>query len=232
MKQTALVTGAASGIGHYIAIELNKIGYQVIGIDKDPATLPGTIQFYQIDLCIENNVINLFNEITHLDFAVNCAGISATRKPLIDFTSKEICTEWQKNFLPTFNTLKSEILLMQKKKKGKIINIASIAAIRGMKNFSAYGSAKASIQILTKIAAIENVEYNLKINSISPATIDTPMIRKKYQGELVDYSKTYYTGVCGTTKDIFSCVKMFIDNDFLTGYDLRIDGGLTDLCNI
>jgi len=82
------------------------------------------------------------------------------------------------------------------------------------------------------VAAAENSQYNIQVNAISPATIDTPMIRNKYKGIKRDYSSVYYTRDCGKPSYICSAVKMFIENNFLTGYDLIIDGGLTELCKI
>lgn len=101
-----------------------------------------------------------------------------------------------------------------------------------MKNFAAYGAAKASIINITKVTAIENASNNIQINSISPANIDTPMIRKKYNGELKDYSNVYYTKNCGTVMDVYSVVKMLENNSFMTGSDIKLDGGITDLFQI
>ncbi|KAB0547378.1 SDR family oxidoreductase [Pantoea stewartii] len=70
----------------------------------------------------------------------------------------------------------------------KIVNIASFTAMFGCKNMLAYSAAKASIVNLTKVAAVE-CSPGVLINSVSPATIDTPLIRKKYDGDLPDYSR-------------------------------------------
>lgn len=107
---------------------------------------------------------------------------------------------------------------------GKIINIASSTAGLGAKNMAAYSCAKAAIINLTKVCAVENAP-GILVNSISPASIDTPMIRKKYQGGLPDYHNTYLTGHCGTVSDVFSVINMLIENDFITGQDIVIDGG-------
>lgn len=64
------------------------------------------------------------------------------------------------------------------------------------------------------------------------ATIDTPMIRKKYNGRLRDYSDVYYTKNCGEVSDVYSVVKMLEQNNFVTGNDIKLDGGLTDLFEI
>lgn len=232
MNKTALITGASSGIGHFTALKFYEQGYHVIALDRDYSELPNKIEFIKIDLTIEENVIQLFDSIEKIDIAVNCAGVPCERKPLIDFTQTEISQQWSDNFLATFNPLTQEIHNMRKNGGGKIINISSITALRGLKLMAAYSIGKASITALTRVAAIENATHNIQVNSISPATIDTPMIRKKYDGQKRDYSGVYYTGDCGHPKDVFGAISMFIENNFLTGHDLRLDGGLTDLCQI
>lgn len=232
MNKTFLVTGCSSGIGHYITQKLIIKGSNVIGIDYHKYTPSSKIQFHQIDLTNESLVKEVFESLSSIDFAINCAGVSAARKDLTCFSSNEILDEWGLNFLATFNPLKYEILKMRTQNKGSIVNISSITAHRGMEGFTAYSSAKSSILSITKVAAIENSAFNIRVNSISPATIDTPMIRKKSNGKLRDYTDVYFTGHCGTTHDVFLGIEMLLHNEFLTGYDLRLDGGVSDLCVI
>lgn len=128
-------------------------------------------------------------------------------------------------------SLREEIKIMHEMKNDlpcKIVNIASFTAKFGCKNMLAYSAAKASIVNLTKVAAVE-CSPGILINSVSPATIDTPLIRKKYDGVLPDYSNTYLTGNCGTVEDVFLAVDMLLKNNFITGYDFVIDGGFS--CN-
>ncbi len=232
MQKTALVTGAASGIGYYLTEQLSHSGYHVIAIDSNHNVFNDNVTPFVLNLKEESQLSSIIENINHIDLAINCAGVSCERKDLTEFSTTEIIEQWQDNFLITFNALKYEILKMRMVKQGKIINISSITAHRGMKNFSAYSIGKASIAAITKVAAIENAQYNIQINSISPATIDTPMIRKKYGGNKRDYSDVYYTGDCGTTHDIYAAIQMFIDSQFFTGYDLRMDGGISDLCKM
>ena len=232
MQKHILITGAASGIGRYIAEQYsvdNK--YVVVGIDINHIDISNCL-FFQCDLNNEKNTHQVFDKIEKIDLAINCAGVSSLRKELIKFSQSEIIEAWQENFIPTFNSLKNEIQVMKKNHGGKIINIASISGEVGMKNFLAYGAAKAAIINMTKVAAIENAEQRIMINSISPATIDTPMIRKKYNDQLRDYSEVYYTKDCGKASDIFSVVKMLEENNFMTGNNISLNGGLTDLLEI
>lgn len=232
MNKCILITGAASGIGKYIAEQYIKKKYKIICIDKNEISDNQNIEFYKCDLLNENETQKVFNQIEKIDFAINCAGVSSTRKQLIEFSTQDIITGWSDNFISTFNALKNEIKIMINNGGGRIVNIASITGKIGMKNFLAYGTAKASIINMSKIAAIEYAKDNIKVNSISPASIDTPMIRKKLGGNLKDYSQIYYTHNCGSVHDVYSVVSMLEENNFITGSDIILDGGLTTLFQI
>lgn len=229
--RNVLVTGSASGIGNYIANQYIKSGYNVICIDREPTEINGQYTAYKCDLFNEDDCKNIFNKIDKIDFAINCAGISCKRKLLIEFSNNEILQDWSLNFLATFNALKNEILIMQKY-GGKIVNIASIIGSIGTKNRLVYGASKAAIINMTKVAAIEYAKDKILINSISPASIDTPMLRQKYNGKLRDYTKTYYTDGCGTVHDVYTIVCMLEQNNFMTGNDIILDGGMTSLFSI
>ncbi|HGJ5858050.1 SDR family NAD(P)-dependent oxidoreductase [Arsenophonus nasoniae] len=221
-----LITGHASGIGDHAIRQFHNQGYEVIGLDVNiNKELDKSILQIACDLTDENQVTKTFGQLPHIDYAVNCAGVSGVRKPILALTSENIIDSFRSIFMPTFYAVKQEIKLMKEKESlSKIINIASSTASMGANNMAAYSCAKAAIVNLTKVCAVENAP-NILVNSISPATIDTPMIRKKYHGRLPDYSKMYLTGNCGTTGDVFSVISMLIQNNFITGQDIVIDGG-------
>ncbi|WP_108651703.1 SDR family NAD(P)-dependent oxidoreductase [Dongshaea marina] len=233
MSRVVVVTGAASGIGHYITSSFESRGDRVWALDRQPVEGLEKSICHSLDLGNEAEVAALFEDIGRVDVAVNCAGVPGQRSDLTEFSAGSITDEWAAIFLPTFNCMKYEILRMRGQQAGgRVINISSSTAQRGMKKFSAYSSAKASITALTRVAAIENAEFNIRVNAISPATIDTPMIRRKYGGKLRDYSDVYYTGDCGQVEDVMSAVELYLSNNFLTGHDLVLDGGLSELCQI
>lgn len=232
MKKTALVTGASSGIGHTVALNLFEMDYDIIAIDQQTCNFPKGITSYILDLKNDVELKNIFTNIERLDLAINCAGVACTRKPIIEFSGAELMEQSQQNFLITFNAMKFEILKMKQHGAGKIINIASNTAHFGLRDRIAYSTSKASIVNMTKVAAIESAPYNIQINSISPASIDTPLLQEKYNGKKPNYRDIYYTRDCGSTEDVFTAVRMFIENNFLTGYDLIMDGGLSELFDV
>lgn len=230
MSDKIIVTGHASGIGYHLAKRFHDLGVSVTGIDKNISDeLNCEIEQINCDLSDEDSVTKVFSRLNGCNFAVNCAGVSGIRDIIINLGKNDLVNSWEKIFIPTFLSLREEIKMMNKMKSDapcKIVNIASFTAMFGCKNMLAYSSAKASIVNLTKVAAVE-CSPGILINSVSPATIDTPLIRKKYEGELPDYSSTYLTENCGSVEDVFLAVDMLLKNNFITGYDLVIDGGFS-----
>ncbi|WP_085542325.1 SDR family NAD(P)-dependent oxidoreductase [Cedecea sp. NFIX57] len=233
MEKYILVTGQASGIGHYAATQFHKAGFKVIGIDHAISEeLDESIVQISCDLSKWSEAEAAFSKIERIDYAVNCAGVAGIRKRLSDITTEEITQSYNQIFLPTFHACKLEVAKMLGNcEVAKIINIASSTAFVGGKNMVAYSSAKAAIVNLTKVCAVECAP-NIQVNSISPATIDTPMIRNKYAGSLPDYSEAYLTGRCGTVKDVWSAINFLLQNDFMTGSDIVMDGGYSSLFSL
>ena len=225
-----IVTGCASGIGQHIAQFLTEHHYDVIGIDINTNTIPSLYQFHKVDCACSEAVKKLFKTFDHIDIAINCAGIACVRKDITELTDNDLLAAFQVNFISAFNCVKEEIKLMRQQKKGKIINLASIVGLIGSKHALAYASTKAGMIVLTKIAAAENSEYDIQINSISPAGIDTPLVRGKNKGAPAkDYRRIYPVGHIGHTSDVVSVVEMLIKNNFMTGNDIKVDGGLTEV---
>ncbi|EKS6646065.1 SDR family oxidoreductase [Enterobacter hormaechei] len=234
MLKKILITGSASGIGNFIARELFHKGHSIIGVDiqNDP-TLPESITQKICNLSSPKDTFECFSDISHIDCAINCAGISGIRKPIEKLSTKDLSDTWEKVFLSCFNSLKYEVELIKRNnlQNGKIINIASFTASVGRQEGLPYSAAKAAIVNMTKVAAAE-LAPNILVNSVSPATIDTPMIRTKHNGNLPDYSTTYPSGSCGSPMDVYSAVEMFLKNDFITGYDLLMDGGYSEIFSL
>nr|WP_255212413.1 SDR family oxidoreductase [Cedecea neteri] len=225
-----LVTGHASGIGRHAATQLHQRGFRVTGIDNViSCDLDESITQIRCDLSNWKEAKNAFSQIDSLNYAVNCAGVSGVRKTIPDITSEELINSYHQIFLPTFHACKLEAeSMLSTGSVAKIINIASSTVSVGGRGMVAYSSAKAAVVNLTKVCAVEFAPKIL-VNSISPATIDTPMIRKKYAGQLPDYSQAYLTGHCGTVEDVWSAIHFLLQNDFMTGSDIVMDGGYSAL---
>lgn len=98
MQKTILVTGAASGIGHYIAYQYSLLNnYTVICIDINEICDIKNCILFKADLRNENVVKDLFSKISTIDLAINCAGVSSIRKEFLEFSQNEIIDAWQDN---------------------------------------------------------------------------------------------------------------------------------------
>ncbi len=226
------MTGCASGIGRNIVHRLTHCKYSVIGLDMNHTEIPDMDGFYKVDCSNEQEVINTFKEIGTIDIAINCAGIAGVREDIMHLGKDDLSCIIEKNFLSMFLCNKEEIKIMRLRRAGKIINIASILAHIGVKNALPYAASKAAIVALTKTAAAENKDYGIHINSISPATINTPLIEALNKRKAKNYADIYPIGHEGSVDDVFSVVQMLIENNFMTGNDIVLDGGLTSVFDI
>jgi NAD(P)-dependent dehydrogenase (short-subunit alcohol dehydrogenase family) len=206
--------------------------FTVIGIDINDTKIPNIHRFYKLDCSNQDEIKSVFNEIKSIDIAINCAGIGGVRKNILELTPTDILDVINSNFISMFMCNKEQIKIMRKQNKGKIINFSSILAHIGVQESLTYSASKAAIHILTKVAAAENKQYGIQINSISPATINTPLVKKINLNNKKKYEEIYPIGHMGQIDDIVSVVNMLINNNFMTGNDIILDGGLTNIFNM
>jgi len=184
--KTAIITGGASGIGRAIVQMFAAEGAKVIIADIDlkaAETLGGELQnqakAYKLDVTSSDNFNSLMNfceqEFGKLDVLVNNAGIGIAGK--VENTDE---SDWQRvidvNLKGTFLGMKFGIRLMKKSGGGSIINISSIAAMVGLVDRAVYSASKGGILAMTRAAAIDHINDNIRINCIAPGTTDTPWI--------------------------------------------------------
>lgn len=242
----ALVTGASRGIGKGIALELAKAGADVAvnfhssrkeaeKVVKQIKKL-GRISFsVQADVSDETQVKNMFllvkKKFKRLDILVNNAGV-LDFSPLDKMTDKQWNKVLDTDLKGQFHCAREAVKIMKKQKKGKIINIASVASGQvgvGFPSLAHYCAAKGGVVALTEEMALELGKYNINVNSIAPGAIDTDMIKsvktdkKQLQGILARIPK----GRLGNPEDIGSAVVFLASDeaDYVTGVMLPVDGG-------
>jgi NAD(P)-dependent dehydrogenase (short-subunit alcohol dehydrogenase family) len=236
--KVAIVTGAARGIGEGIAIELAKSGADVVVSDIIPGentvkkikTLGRKSIFIQTDVSNEKEVIDLINETMKkfgkIDILVNNAGIYRPA-PTVNVSEEE----WEKtihvDLKGVFFCCREALKHM--KKGASIINISSIAGISGFSMSAAYCAAKGGVRMLTKSLAVEFGKKGIRVNSIHPGVIDTPMTsglskdKKMMNAQIARIP----LGRIGKPVDIAGPV-VFLASDaasYITGEELIVDGG-------
>jgi NAD(P)-dependent dehydrogenase (short-subunit alcohol dehydrogenase family) len=214
----ALVTGGASGIGAAVVHRLTEEGADVVAAD-----LNGGVR---LDVRDEAQVAPL---MAHLDILVNAAGIGSTTNA--PDTPIEVWDDvLDVNARGTFLCCKHAIPGMIARGGGSIVNVASIAALIGLRNRVAYCAAKGAVVALTRALAVDHVADNIRVNAVAPGTVDSPWVRRLVEevGESLDELKARQPmGRLGTPDEIAEAIVYLAGAEFVTGTILSVDGGVT-----
>jgi len=245
--KVALVTGAGQGIGKAIALALSEAGANVAVADINRTTGEQTVNkikqsgkkslYIKVNLEhfeeIEKMVNTTMDYFKKIDVLVNVAGINR-RLPALEMSQKDWRDVLRVDLDAVFFCCQSVGKEMIKQKKGNIINIASMSASIINKDITqvAYGAAKSGVVNLTKALAVEWITYNIRVNSISPGMVLTPLV----ENDFVKNIKMKNLVLENTPMKRFAQPKeiasaaVFLASDassFMTGHDLIIDGGYT-----
>ena len=229
----ALVTGAGSGIGAAVARRLAADGAQVVAADvaleaAEAVAREIDARPLELDVRVERQVAAA---MAGLDVLVNVAGIGSTT------TAPETPLDvWEDVFAVnargTFLCCKHAIPGMAERGRGSIVNVASVAAIVGLRNRAAYCASKGAVVALTRALAVDHVADGIRVNVVCPGTVDSPWVRRLVEdaGESLDELRTRQPmGRLGLPEEIADAVAYLASDAaaFVTGTTLVIDGGLT-----
>jgi 2-keto-3-deoxy-L-fuconate dehydrogenase len=217
----ALVTGAGSGIGEAVAGLLSSEGADVVAAD-----LRGTDVV--LDVRDEARVASVVGDV---DVLVNVAGIGSTTNA--PETSLDVWEDvFAVNARGTFLCCKHAIPGMIERGGGSIVNIASVAALVGLRNRAAYCASKGAVVALTRALAVDHVRDGVRVNAVCPGTVDSPWVRRLVEetGESLEELRARQPlGRLGTPDEIAEAVAYLASDaaGFVTGSVFVIDGGLT-----
>jgi NAD(P)-dependent dehydrogenase (short-subunit alcohol dehydrogenase family) len=231
--RNALVTGAGSGIGaavsrriaaagaNLILADLSLAAVEELAGDLGPAARP-----LRLDVRDEEQVAPAMAD---LDVLVNVAGIGSTTNA--PETSLEVWEDvFAVNARGTFLCCKHAIPGMAARGGGSIVNVASVAALVGLRNRAAYCASKGAVVALTRALAVDHVGDGIRVNAVCPGTVDSPWVRRLVEesGESIDALRARQPmGRLGTTDEVAEAVDYLISAEFATGSVLVVDGGLT-----
>ena len=230
----ALISGGTRGIGLAVALSLKNKGYKtVVCYSKDQAAALNAqnlgLEAIKCDVSNPDSVKALSERIEKLyggvDVLVNCAGVSLEQKVVLDVTLEEFNHLFDVNVKGTF-LLTNAIIPLMLEKGGSIINISSIWGIDGGACEAVYSATKGAINAYTKALSKELAGANIRVNAVAPGYIDTQMNAHISEEDKLEFVSNLLIKRVGTGEDVANAVTFLIENDYITGQILRVDGGM------
>jgi NAD(P)-dependent dehydrogenase (short-subunit alcohol dehydrogenase family) len=243
-SKTFIVTGAGSGIGFKTAEYLYSKGANVVAVDRDVSRLSliekhtsseNRFEEFQADVSSEPDVKS------YVDFTVqkfgaidgfhNNAGVLGPVASIVDTKEQDLDLVLGINVLGSFFGIKHVLRQMMSQQHGSIVNMGSVASFHAYENIGSYVASKHAIVGLTKNAALEAAPYGIRVNSVHPGSIDTPMQRAHELGESIpeeDQVADIALGRYGTPLEVAKLVYFLLSDDssYITGSTINIDGGM------
>ena len=230
-----LVTGASRGIGREIAKNLALKGNKVIAnynkSEEQAKTLKNisqNIEIYKADVSKREEVKQMVQYILEkygkIDVLVNNAGVSEY-KLFTDVSDEDWNYVINNNLYSVFCVSQTVAKNMINRKAGCIINISSIFGLIGASCESIYSVTKAGIDALTKSLAKEFSYSNIRVNSIAPGLIDTDMNSDLSKEDIKGIEEEIPLKRMGKPEEIVGAVKLLIENEYITGQVIEINGG-------
>jgi 2-hydroxycyclohexanecarboxyl-CoA dehydrogenase len=240
--RTALVTGAAGGIGRAIARHLANAGFTIALCDLDgqaaaeaAASLPGQHAGFAMDVSDSTSVAQALaaveGELGHVDVLVNNAGIDKIEK-FIESTEETWRKVVEVNYLGTVIVTRSVLDGMLARGYGRIINISSDAGRVGSSGEVVYSGTKGAVIAFGKALAREVATKGVTVNMVCPGPTDTPLLKQvsdRSQGLFDAMAKAVPMKRIGTPDDVAPAVVFFASDGaaYITGQTLSVSGGLT-----
>ena len=246
-NKVALITGGTSGIGEAAALQLAGAGAKVVvagrrenegqAVVKAIENAGGQALFVKTDVSREADVKALVDKTVarfgRLDFAFNNAGVEGTAGVTTDKQTEENYRHtFDINVLGLLLTMKHEIPAILKN-GGAIVNTSSVVGQIGMPGFGVYTASKHAVNGLTRSAALEYAKQGVRVNAVAFGTIQTPMVDRMVGEAKTNNSQRDWlaglhpVGRLGTVEEAAQAVIALLENSFITGAVLSVDGGWT-----
>lgn len=203
-NKVVLITGATSGIGKTTAYAFAREGAKIFfcgrrenlgaANEREIQAFGGQATYMRADVRREEDVKSFVDgcvkKYGRIDIAFNNAGVEATPKTVAERPLEEWMNVMTTNATGVFLSMKYELPVMLKQGGGAIINTASVSGLVGFATIAPYSASKHAIISLTKVAALEYADKNIRVNSVSPGAVDTPMLRRALAAWKTDMETT------------------------------------------
>lgn len=241
-NKKALIVGGSSGIGKQVAKKMLKAGSEVTIIGRNENKLKecqkdlaqfGKIDSLHLDITHFDKLANIIPTLPSVDYLINCAGVFKP-KSFLDHSSQDYADYHDLNrgiFFITQKVAKD----MSKQKSGAIVNVGSMWAKQAIHATpsSAYSMAKAGLHSLTQHLAMELAAYNIRVNAVSPAVVETPIYEgfipaDQLRSTLDSFHSFHPIGRIGTSADVAEVICFLLSNkaSWVTGAVWDVDGGV------
>jgi len=242
-RKVIIITGGASGIGRATAKLFAEDRIRVVVADineqggeetvKMIKNAGGEASFIKTDVTVEKEVQAMVEKTVEtygrLDYAFNNAGTEGVPSPLHLSTTEEWEHTMATNLSSVYYCLKHEIAYMVENGGGAIVNTASIAGLGGTPMLVSYGASKHGVVSLTKSVALEYVSQGIRVNSVLPGAVNTPMLERCAKNAMTsDVIKNMApSGEIAEPEDIAEAVLWLCSDKakYVTGHAMIIDGG-------
>ena len=246
--RVALITGSNKGIGFAIARRLGLMGATVV---LNGRTTPDAnkvrdaldalqkkdikANYYACDISSPTEVKAMVDQVAKdhakIDILVNNAGITGTPQPIHELPEEEFERVIKTDLYGTFLALKYVMPYMLKQDYGRVVNISSIAGKEGNPNMTHYCAAKHGVVGMTKSAAREVLDYNIRINAVCPVLIETELLDGLPEEQLDLLKSKIPLGRLGKVEEVADLVAFLVASEaanFITGHAMDLSGGRAD----
>lgn len=241
-QQVIIVTGAGGGMGKAIIQEQLAKDNIAVGLDLSVAPLSDlahdALQCFEVDVLQEERVNEVFKQVFEkygrIDGLVNALGIAQSATPLEQVTMDDWDRLMDVNVKSLFITTKAVVPYMKERRRGSIVTIASISAVRPRPGLQAYIASKGAAESFTRGLAIELAPFQIRVNTIHPGPADTQMLAQfTAQGADIEQTKqsvfvqSVPLGRLVKPEDIAGAVSYLLSDaaGMVTGTTLHVDGG-------
>jgi NAD(P)-dependent dehydrogenase (short-subunit alcohol dehydrogenase family) len=239
---TVFVTGGASGIGLALAHAAVARGWRVVVADVEPRNLARAreqltehqrlVHFTSLDVtdeqAVQDTIARIEAEIGPLTGLVNSAGLAAD-VPCLETSAEMFRRIVDVNLIGTFLVSREAARRMTTRRRGSIVNIASVSGIRGNAGRVAYGASKAGVILVTQVMAVELAAAGIRVNAIAPGPIETPLVRELHsEQDRAQWTSAVPQHRYGSPLEVAEAAMFLLDesrSSFVTGQTICVDGG-------